>query len=89
MLALSTHIMLALLRAWQCRRMWQFALNAVLFDLRGGKDVVRWHDAATLASMKRQYTLLYCKLIKQEGTGSLKHLVGDCCTLHAACIELQ
>lgn len=50
------------------RRLWQFAISAVVSELRGagGADGTPWRPAAALAHMRRRYMMLYRKKLERR-----------------------
>lgn len=51
--------------------MWQYAVNAVLHELRGGRQgAVAWRDGAERAALRRQYVAAYRAFLER------KHLEG-------------
>ncbi len=50
-----------------CRRVWQYAVNAVLHELRGGRQgAVTWRDGAERAALRRQYVCEYRSLLERR-----------------------
>jgi hypothetical protein len=48
-------------------RVWQFAVNAVLHELRGERQgVVPWRDGAALAALRKRYVAAYRLFLEQE-----------------------
>ena len=47
--------------------MWQYAINAVLHDLRGERQgVVPWRDGAARVALRKQYIALYRCLLERK-----------------------
>jgi hypothetical protein len=61
-------------KALICRRVWQYAINAVLLDLRGARQgALAWRSSAERASLRRQYAAAYRAALekRQEGAKAL------------------
>lgn len=50
-----------------CRRTWQYAVNAVLFRLRGERQgAVLWADAAARVALRKRYVALYRLFLERK-----------------------
>jgi hypothetical protein len=64
------------------RNVWRFAVNAVLYELRGERQgAVRWMDGPTRVAARKQYVALYRQFLER------KHLEGASATARAAAVR--
>ena len=52
---------------WHCRRVWRYAVNAVLHELRGERQgVVAWTSGQERAALRKQYVQLYRRFLERQ-----------------------